>query len=136
MVRLSLSSIVLALALAACGSDNGTKAPDAPSGDSQGASTVVSVSCTGITPAATVTPNSSGDGYMPPTTTIMQGQVVLFMTTSTHDVSPGHHTPDSTITDPGIHVDFNKTECRMFTQTGDYGFHCSFHNFDGTITVQ
>lgn len=134
MVRLSLASIVLALALAACGSDNGTKAPDAPSGDSQGASTVVTVSCTGITPALTVT--AMDGAYMPSTGTITQGQIVLFNTTSTHDVTPGHNPTDSTIADPGIHVDFNKTECRMFTQTGDYGFHCSLHFFNGTITVQ
>ena len=96
---------------------------------------MVAVSCTGITPAVTVTPATTGDSYSPDTATIMQGQVVMFMTTTTHDVFPGHHVPDSTITDPGIHVDFSMTGCRMFTQTGSYGFHCSMHGFDGTITV-
>ena len=133
MVRLTLVAS-FALALAACGSDNGTKAPDGPTADSAPAGTVVAVSCAGITPAMTVT--ATDGGYMPATATIMQGQVVLFNTTATHDVTPGHVPPDTTISDPGIHVDFNKTECRMFTQTGDYGFHCSIHMFDGTITVQ
>lgn len=135
MLRLSLAALALC---AACGSDNSSKTVDAPQlpKDTEAADPVVTVSCTGITPAATVTINSAGNGYMPDTTTISQGQVVMFMTTSIHDVSPGHHIADSTITDPGIHVDFNMTGCRMFTQSGSYGFHCSIHNFDGTITVQ
>ena len=133
MTRYALIALVVC---AACGSDNSSKQVDAPKQqmDAPGSS-VVSVSCSGITPAATVTINASGDGYMPATTNIMQGQVVMFMTTSIHDVFPGHHAADSTITDPGIHVDFNMTGCRMFTQTGSYGFHCSIHGFDGTITV-
>lgn len=136
MLRLSLVALAVC---AACSSDSNTKNPDAPPmkmDGSGGSSAVQTVSCAGITPAATVTINSSGTGYMPDTTTINQGQVVMFMTTSIHDVFPGHVPADSTITDPGIHVDFNKTECRMFTQAGSYGFHCSMHNFNGTITVQ
>jgi len=126
---------LLALALcAACGSDS-KKSPDAAAQPDSAGSTIVSVSCAGITPAATVTINSTGDGYMPATTMITQGQVVLFMTQSLHDVFPGHATPDSTITDSGIHVDFNMTGCRQFTAPGSFGFHCSIHGFNGTITV-
>lgn len=131
MLRFTLP--VLALCVA-CGSDS-KKSPDAPPGGDAAASTIVPVSCTGITPAATVTINSGGNGYMPDPVTISQGQVVLFMTTSIHDVFPGHSPPDSTITDSGIHVDFNMTGCRQFTATGSYGFHCSIHLFNGTITV-
>ena len=135
MLRLGL----VALAVCAACSSSSSKNPDAPPmkmDGSGGSSAVQTVSCAGITPAATVTAMDGVLMYMPATTTISQGQVVLFMTTATHDVSPGHHVADSTISDPGIHVDFNMTGCRMFTQAGDYGFHCSIHNFDGTITVQ
>ena len=131
MLRFALPALALC---AACGSDS-KKSPDASVQPDAAGSTIVPVSCTGITPAATVTINASGDGYMPATTTISQGQVVLFMTTSIHDVFPGHSPPDNTITDTGIHVDFSMTGCRQFTATGSYGFHCSIHLFNGTITV-
>jgi plastocyanin len=131
MLRFAMPALVLC---AACGSDS-KKSPDAAAQIDAVPSTIVPVSCTGITPAATVTINSTGDGYMPATTMINQGQIVLFMTTSIHDVFPGHATVDSTITDSGIHVDFSMTGCRQFTATGSYGFHCSIHLFNGTITV-
>jgi len=131
------TSIVLTCALAACGSSSSSSSDAAGTKtDAPASMTVTTVSCTGITPAATVTINSNGNGYNPPTTTINQGQVVLFTTASDHDVTPGHQPADSAIADPGIHVDFNMTGCRMFTETGSYGFHCSIHGFNGTITVQ
>ena len=136
MLRLGLVALAVC---AACSSSSNTKNPDAPPmkmDGSGGSSAVQTVSCTGITPAMTVTATDGVMMYMPATATISQGQVVMFMTSSGHDVSPGHYVPDSTISDPGIHVDFNMTGCRMFTQTGNYGFHCSIHHFDGTITVQ
>ena len=135
MVRLSLTALLAVCA--ACGSDS-SKTPDAKAIDSP-PPTVVSTSCTGITPAATVSINSLGTAYMPDTVTITQGQVVMFMTTSIHDVFPGHSPADSSsITDSGIHVDFAMTGCRMFTATGTYGFHCTIHSpgMTGTLTVQ
>jgi plastocyanin len=126
--------ILVAAALAACGSDSKSAQVDAKSTHDAAASTVVSVSCAGVTPAGTVT--IPGSMYSPTNTTIHQGQVVLFMTTADHDVSPGHTPADATITDSGLHVTFSQTGCLMFTQTGDYGFHCSNHMFNGTITVQ
>jgi len=129
------TSLVLALALAACGSDSPKKTPDAAA-TPDAPTMVATVSCTGITPAATITIDSLGDAYMPATATITQGQTVMFMSTSIHDMTPGHLPADSAIADPGIHVDFNKTECKIFTATGTYGFHCSIHGFNGTITVQ
>jgi plastocyanin len=120
---------------AACGSNSKSTA-DAKQGDAIAENAVVTVSCTGITPAATVTINATGDGYQPATTNITQGQVVLFMTNAFHNVTPGHSPPDSAVADPGIAVDFNKQECRMFTAPGNFGFHCSVHLFNGTISVQ
>jgi plastocyanin len=127
--------LAAALALVACGGDSNNSKVDA-SGAQHDAphTTIVSMSCVGITPAGTVTIPSGA--YSPTNTTINQGQVVLFMTTTEHDVSPGHTLADSAITDPGLHVGFNQTGCLMFTQTGDFGFHCSNHLFNGTITVQ
>jgi plastocyanin len=125
--------VAAAIALTACGSDSKSKSDAAPQGDAP-VVTVTSISCAGITPAGTVT--IPGMAYSPSNLTILQGQVVLFMTTTDHDVSPGHTPADSTITDAGLHVDFNQTGCLMFTHRGDFGFHCSNHLFDGTITVQ
>jgi plastocyanin len=130
-----LRTIVIVAALAACGAGSKSSQGDAAmSAHDAPPATVVSMSCAGITPAGTVT--ISGASYSPSNTTIHQGQVVLFMTTADHDVSPGHLPADAAVTDSGLHVTFNQTACLMFTQTGDFGFHCSVHGFNGTITVQ
>jgi plastocyanin len=115
MIRLTL-----AVALVACG--GGSSAKDAPMN-----ATVQTVSCTGITPAATVTTNATGTAYMPAATTITQGQVVEFQMPMLHNV---------TSATPGLAVDFGHTVCLMFTAPTTYSFKCSVHLFTGTITVQ
>src|SRR5690242_5440152 len=112
--------LTLAFALVACG--GGSSAKDAPMN-----ATIQTVSCTGITPAATVTTNALGTAYMNPATTISQGQVVEFMMPAAHNV---------TSATSGLAVDFGQTKCLMFTAPGTYSFKCSVHLFTGTITVQ
>jgi plastocyanin len=95
-----------------------------------GAATVVEVSCTGITPAATVTTSDGSFMFSPESTIITQGQVVQFSNSSIHDVVPDNGS------DPGLRVDFGATKCLRFTQTGRFGFHCRPHGFMGSVTVQ
>ncbi len=125
--------LVVFAALAACGDDGGTVAPDAfVKLDSGVTSTVVEVSCTSVTATATVTTTDQVDAYSPKSTTITVGQVVKFTTSPNHDVKPNPIAPKS---DPGLNVGFSKTTCLKFTATGTYGFFCSLHAFAGTITV-
>ena len=118
--------------LAACGDDGGTALPDAATGPDASTNTVMEVSCTGITPAATVMTTDASFSFMPMATTITAGQVVRFMTSAAHDVAPN---PSAAKTDPGIKVGFNKTACLKFTATGTFGFFCQPHGFVGTVTV-
>ena len=120
--------------LAACGDDGGTTLPDAAANiDAPGSSaTVMEVSCTGITPAATVMTTDASFSFMPMATTISVGQVVQFTTSPSHDVAPN---PSAAKTDPGLKVGFNKTACLKFTAAGTFGFFCQPHGFVGTITV-
>jgi plastocyanin len=116
MLRLSW----VVAALAACGS-NSTKS------DTPVSTTIQTVSCTGITPAATVSTTATSTAYSQPSTTITMGQVVQFTMASAHNVSS---------TTPGLAVDFGQTKCLQFTATGMFHFMCSVHGFTGTITVQ
>jgi plastocyanin len=123
MRRIALATLV---PLAACGSDAATA--DAPMGDARPA-TVLAVACP-PTPAATVVTSDSSDAYSPMATTINRGQIVEFMTSTTHNVVPD---PGG---DPGLMVDFHTVGCLMFTETGRFGFHCEIHLFRGSVTVQ
>jgi plastocyanin len=109
MVRLSF---VLA-ALSACGTD-------APA-------SVVTVSCTGATPAATFTTTATSTAYSPASATVPVGAVVEFQ------MSPEHNVSSSTA---GLAVDFGQTKCLQFKDAGTFDFKCSVHLFTGTITVQ
>lgn len=91
--------------------------------------TVVAVTCAGTLP--TVTTSNGTTAYMPSTTTISQGDVVKFVMSSKHDV-----TPDATGSDPGLVVAKGQTKCLKFTATGTFGFHCSAHATMGSIVVQ
>ena len=126
MVRFSLFGLA-ALVLGACGSDS-AKTPDAPESDARPA-TVMTVTCPS-SPAATVITSDMADAYSPMMTMITQGQVVEFMTSTTHNVVPDAGG------DPGLVVDFHTTGCLMFTQTGTFGFHCEIHLFRGSVMVQ
>jgi plastocyanin len=92
------------------------------------AATVIAVTCP-ATPAKTIT---ATDGmYSPSSVTITVGQVVRFSMPSSHNVAP-----NSTMSDPGLSVDFSETKCLMFTLKGTFGFHCIPHGFTGTVIVQ
>jgi len=141
------SLVLLVAALAACGSDSnpsidapkGADAPrgiDAPLVDARmidaappdALTLVQTVDCAGVTPAQSIiTVNLS---YSPSTATINVNDVVQFTTTASHDVQP-----NATGSDPGIHVPFSQIQCKKFTASGTYGFHCGPHNFTGSITV-
>ena len=104
------------------GVDGGVDAP---------VTTVMVVDPCPASPDATVTTNDSSFAYSPQMTTITQGQVVQFVTSSTHDVKP--NTLQNT--DAGLIVGFSQTKCLRFTATGAFGFKCSIHAFTGTIQV-
>ena len=91
--------------------------------------TIQMVTCP-ATPAGTIMTNDLVDGYMPTSVTINAGQVVKFMTSASHDVSPDASSPAV------LHIPFNTTACLMFTQSGMFGFHCSIHGFSGSVVVQ
>jgi plastocyanin len=130
-----MKSIALGLfLLAACGGDDGggmtqvdapAAMPDAP------AATVMKVSCTGVTPAATISTSDTTFSYSPSATTITVGSVVKFNTSASHDVKPN---PISH-SDPGLNVGFNEMACLKFTTAGTFSFICSVHSFAGMVTV-
>lgn len=119
MARCCLS--LLLLSLAACGGApaDDDVAPDAP------AAPVVEVSCTGLTPAVTIT-TSTGE-YYPSEPTIAVGDVVKF------ELSAGHtaHSIDELFA-----VAQGEWGCFRFLSAGDYGFYCQVHGFTGAIHVQ
>src|SRR4249920_284361 len=118
--------------LAACGDDGGAMTqvdapaamPDAP------AATVMKVSCTGVTPAATVSTSDTTFSYSPASTTISVGSIVKFNTSASHDVKPNPIKPS----DPGLTVGFNEMACLKFTKAGAFSFVCSVHSFSGMVT--
>jgi len=112
--------ILIASLLAGCGgSDGGADAPAV-------SSTIEVVEpCSGEDTTVT-----TGAAYMPPATTIVQGQVVKFVMASDHDVAP-----DTSSDDPGLSVGFGQTKCLRFTTPGTYKFKCTAHGFTGTVTV-
>lgn len=120
--------------LAACSGDDGGGMVtfDAPQSIDAPANAVMEVSCTGITPSASVMTNDASFSFMPAATTISVGQVVKFTTSASHNVAPN---PSAPKTDPGLSVGFNKTACLKFTAAGTFGFFCMPHGFTGTVTV-
>lgn len=112
--------IGLAFVLAACGGSSSSQS-DAPANSS-----VATVDCATVTPAATVT--TTGSAYSPMATTITMGQVVKFVMPS----GSGHNVTSAT---PNLNDDFNMTACKRFTATGTFTITCSVHGFMGTITV-
>ncbi len=134
--RLMLST-GLVMALCTCGSSNsgGTDAPtkkDAPAQNGDAATSVITIACpatpdaeiSNVTGAFVATP---GGGTM---ATINAGQIVQFTTTSDHDATPNAGV------DPGVHVGFNQAAvCKKFMTAGTFAFHCSVHQFMGTVVV-
>jgi plastocyanin len=122
-------SLALMFTLTAC-SDSGSSTVDAPKQIDAAPATVMTVTCP-ATPAASITASDADDTtYMPKTATISVDQIVKFTMPLTHNV-----VPNSTMSDPGLVVNFNATTCLKFTRTGTFGFHCAPHGFSGTITV-
>jgi plastocyanin len=115
------------LALAACTSD------PAPSVDAPSSTSIATVDCATVTPAATVTTTMmatpESDQYMPKMSTITMGGVVKFVMPNAHNVAA------NTGTDAAVSVGFGETKCLRFTMPGTYNFHCVPHGFQGSVTV-
>ena len=127
-----MKRLMMLLALAACGGDDGGTMQTADAmGSGSGSNKVMSVTCP-TTADAMVTVNATGDAYVPKTQSVPANAVVKFVMTATHDAKPN----TQTTTDAGLTVGFGETKCLKFTQAGTYGFFCSAHGFNGTITVQ
>jgi plastocyanin len=118
--------LVAAGLVVACSSSSPAK-DDAPTKiDGAGSSAAEMVSCTGLTPTATIT--TSGDAYSPASASITVGQTVEFVMIANSD----HNVTSST---PNLSDSFNMTDCVTFTEPGTYDFHCSVHLFTGSVTV-
>jgi hypothetical protein len=117
-------TFVLVSALAACGGDDGGTNPPI---DSPPAVTLSVVDPCPATPNATVMTLSGS--FDPVATTITQGQVVKFISTSNHPVKAQAGT-DATLAIPE-----GATKCFRFTAAGTYKFNCTVHSYAGTITV-
>ncbi len=121
-------TLVVGATLAACGGGGSSDAGKPI--DVLGTSIAV-VSCTGSSPNRTISTDDDDMTYSPSAVTIQPGEIVKFTMSSTHNV-----TPNATGSDPAIVVPFGGTVCITFPKTGTFGFHCSAHNFQGTVTVQ
>ncbi len=67
--------------------------------------------------------------FSPASATITQGQIVKFVSTSTHPIAA------LSGTDPTLNVPENQTKCFRFTMPGTYKFKCTIHGFVGMLTV-
>src|SRR5262249_36737955 len=121
-IALVFASIV---ALGACGSSSNGTIDSTPS-------SVQSVSCGSVTPAATVTVvlNGTTFAFSPMNPSVHVNDVIRFNTTPTHPVASGTNgTADGKFMTNG-------DGCFKFTQAGTFPFFCSVHLFTGTVTVQ
>jgi plastocyanin len=129
-----LCTLALAVFASACGSEEDHpghgEEPDAgeitvPDG-AAASGPVVQVDCAGATVAVTVT--TPGFRYEPAEATISAGQIVRFDPASGHDVASD--------TAGLFNVPFAGDRCFRFEQPGTFKYHCSPHDFRGTIVVQ
>lgn len=128
-----LRIVALLAVLGACGG-NDTHPPDAaphPDGTPADArpdavpSTVMEVSCIGVTPAATI--GTSGLAFSPTTATLTAGDILQFTPGGPHNM---------TADDGSFATTTGQQACLQFTAPGSFGFHCSVHpSMEGTITV-
>jgi len=114
---------VLGLAMAGCGGGGDPPAVDSPVSNP----TIVRVDPCPATPDASFMTLSSR--FEPTSATITQGQVVQFISESTHPIGPTGGT-EATLTVPE-----GATRCFQFTAPGTYMFKCTVHGFVGTLTV-
>jgi len=93
---------------------------------------VVAVDCATSPPVQTIATVGAGETgmYSPTSVTISIGQVVRFVLTTDHNVTP------NVGTDAAVSVDFGVTKCLRFDTSGTYAFHCSTHGFQGSVVVQ
>lgn len=131
MKTLAKTLPALFLVLAACGGgDDGGGGDDTQDPDASGGGDVESVSCDGATIAQTFT--TSGFAYSPTEATVAVGSIVQFMPGSGHDVASGNPgSPDGLFS-----VGFAGNGCFQFNAAGTYRFHCTPHQFAGTLTVE
>lgn len=118
------------LALAACGDDGGSKAPDAASAADAAASQVEAVTCDATAKGPITAPVDPPFAYTPATLTIAVGDMVQFVMPQNHNVVP------DTGNDANLRVNFSETKCLKFKAAGTYNFHCGPHSFKGSVTVQ
>lgn len=135
-------ALVLATALAACGSVDHPPADARPDRDaplppdaSPGApdavpSSVMIVSCAGQNPAATI--GTSGFAFSPPTATINVGDVLRFTPSGLHNMTSGvPGAPDVLFQTPT-----QQEACLRFSRAGSFPFFCSVHpSMVGVVTV-
>jgi plastocyanin len=126
-VRTSLACLLLA----ACGS-SGSSTPDAPVVDAAPPSVRILTSCPPGNMPTVTTSDSNTTSFTPPSTTITAHDIVKFVMSPAHNVTPN----PLKATDPGLMVDYGKTTCLEFDRAGTFSFMCSSHGFVGTIIVQ
>ena len=117
-------SFVFVSLLAACGGDDGgnNPMPDAPP-----TASIVLVDPCPATPDLTIM--TLATAFDKPSSTITQGQVVKFISTSSHPIKA------KTGTDATLSVPAGQTRCFRFTMAGTYSFQCTTHSYAGMITV-
>ncbi len=124
-----IMSFAFALALVACGADDGGVNVNADGSVDASSGGAVEITCTS-TSAATVTTSNGVDRYSPEMSTITQGQVVKFSMSPDHNVAPRDATSDQ-----NLKVGYGRELCFRFTKTGTFSFQCTTHSFRGSITV-
>jgi plastocyanin len=101
-------------------------------------SSVVEVACGGATIAVTVTAPgfayvfAPSDGGAADSHTIAVDDIVEFEMPAGHNAfSGGANAPDGQFS-----TDFGVTKCFQFTEVGTFPFHCTPHDFVGTLIVE
>lgn len=119
---------------AGVGMDAGTDAgvPDAGVTSDAGPPAVEVLSCTGLTPVATINAGTGAYVFTPSGSTFSVGDVIQFVPgSSAHDMTSG----SGTTADGRFQTTLGATECLRFNAAGTYPFFCSVHLFMGTLTV-
>lgn len=113
-------SLVLCLALVACGGGGDDPPGDsAPAGDAPPA-TVMSVTCDGTETIEVET--TGGFRFSPMNASVPVGGVVKFTNSSQHSVVPGANPTDS-----GLRAGFGTSTCLKFTVAGEFNYKCNPH---------
>lgn len=122
----SLTSLVLALSLTACGGSDDPPADGSPDGSGSAGPATEMVTCTAAVTKEIKTLTASA--FVPATMTVTAGTVVRFV------MDPAHNA--KSVTSGLFNVGFGETACVKFNKAGSYQFVCQTHGFTGTITVQ